>query len=468
MPEAGFIPWTPARVRVTAGLMIAMFVAALDATIVGTALPTIGRELGDFALFPLVFSGYLLTSTTTVSLWGRLADLYGRKPVLLVGLALFVGSSMLCGLAGDMLSLVLFRALQGVGAGCVLPITLTLVGDLFPLRQRARMVGFFSGMWGVAALVGPLLGAVFVATIGWRWIFEINVPVGIVSAILLWRHREPQRPATREGHIDFLGAITLTAGIGLLLWGLGAANPSAQPNWPVVVLAAALLLACVAVELRARTPLLPVDLLRSPLIGPATLAAILGGTVLFAGTAYVPLYVQGGLGRTPFEAGAAVALMSVGWPIASLVGGRILLQVGFRRLTATGTLMLVIAGLMLAIGPAGWGVAWVGAACFVCGLGLGSVMTPLLTVVQSAVPWERRGTVTALQQFARSIGGSVGVSLMGLIVAGRLKQLAGTSQELVASSVHSVFLVVLAVTVATLAVGLYILVRAPDLPDGER
>ena len=190
--------------------------------------------------------------------------------------------------------------------------------------------------------------------------------------------------------------------------------------------------------------------------------------MLFAGTAYVPLYVQGGLGRTPFEAGAAVALMSVGWPVASLVGGRILLRVGFRRLTATGTLMLVIAGLMLAIGPAAWGVAWVGAACFVCGLGLGSVMTPLLTVVQSAVPWERRGTVTALQQFARSIGGSVGVSLMGLIVAGRLKQLAGTSQELVASSMHSVFLVVLGVTVATLLVGLYILLRTPDLPDGER
>ena len=330
------------------------------------------------------------------------------------------------------------------------------------------MAGLFSAMWAVAALVGPLLGAVFVATIGWRWIFEINVPVGFVSAVLLWRHREPQRPATREGHIDFLGAVTLTAGIGLLLWGLGAGSPSAQPNWPVVILAVALLLACVAVELRAQTPLLPVDLLRSPLIGPATLAAILGGTVLFAGTAYVPLYVQGGLGRTPFEAGAAVALMSVGWPVASLVGGRILLRVGFRRLTATGTLMLVIAGLMLAIGPAAWGVAWVGAACFVCGLGLGSVMTPLLTVVQSAVPWERRGTVTALQQFARSIGGSVGVSLMGLIVAGRLKQLAGTSQELVASSMHSVFLVVLGVTVATLLVGLYILLRTPDLPDGER
>src|SRR2546430_11051953 len=206
VPETGLIPWTPARVRVTAGLMIAMFVAALDSTIVGTALPTIGREVGDFALFPLVFSGYLLTSTTTVSIWGRLADLYGRRPVLLVGLALFVGASTLCGLAGGMLSLVLFRGLQGLGAGCVLPITLTFVGDLFPLRQRARMVGLFSGMWGVAALVGPLLGAVFVATIGWRWIFEINVPLGILSAPLLRHHPAPQRPATRDSRIHHLPA----------------------------------------------------------------------------------------------------------------------------------------------------------------------------------------------------------------------------------------------------------------------
>jgi EmrB/QacA subfamily drug resistance transporter len=462
-----FIPWTPARVRVTVGLMIAMFVAALDSTIVGTALPTIGRELGDFALFPLVFSGYLLTSTTTVSIWGRLADLYSRRPVLLVGLGLFVGASMLCGLAPGMLSLVIFRALQGVGAGCVIPITLTFVGDLFPLRQRARMVGLFSGMWGVAALVGPLLGAVFVATIGWRWIFEINLPLGIVAASLLWNQREPQRPPTRRGQIDYLGAVTLTGGVGLLLWGLGAGSPSARPNWPLVAVAVGLLAACIAIELRASSPLLPIDLLRSPLIGPATLAATLGGTVLFVETTYVPLYVQNGLGRSAFEAGGAIALMSVGWPIASVVGGRVMLRVGFRRLTGAGTVMLVVAGLMLATGAPEWGVVWVGAACFVSGLGLGSVMTPLLTVIQSSVPWGRRGAVTALQQFARTIGGAVGVSLMGLIVAARVRQLAGTSREIVVSSVRPVFGVVLAITVALLMVGLFILLRRPDLPDAN-
>src|SRR5205807_10485927 len=195
------------------------------------------------------------------------------------------------------------------------------------------------------------------------------------------------------------------------------------------------------------------------------LAATLGGTVLFATTTYVPLYVQSGLGRSAFEAGAAVALMSIGWPVASVVGGRVMLRVGFRRLTGAGTAMLVVAGLMLAFGPAAWGVAWIGAACFVSGLGLGSVMTPLITVMQSSVPWGRRGAVTALQQFARTIGGAVGVSLMGLIVAARVTQLATSSHQLVASSVRPVFLVVLAITVALLAVGLFILVRTPDLPE---
>jgi EmrB/QacA subfamily drug resistance transporter len=462
--QADFVPWTPARVRVTAGLMIAMFVAALDSTVVGTALPTIGRELGDFALYPLIFSGYLLTSTTTVAIWGRLADLFGRRPVLLVGLAIFVGSSVLCGLAGGMLALVVFRALQGVGAGCVQPITLTLVGDLFPLRQRARVVGLFAGVWGIAALVGPLLGALLVATAGWRWIFELNVPVGILSALLLWNHREPERPDTRDGGVDYLGAITLTAGIALLLWGLGAGNPAAQPSWPLVGVAALLLAACLAVELRARHPVLPLDLLRHPLIGPGTLAATLGGAVLFATTTYAPLYVQGGLGGNAFEAGASIAPMSIGWPLASIVGGRIMLRVGYRQLIGAGALVLVIGTLMLAAGPASWGVLWVGAASFVIGVGLGSLLTPILAVVQSAVSWGRRGAVTALNQFSRTIGGAVGVSLLGLLVAGRVSGLAQASQALVASSVRSVFVVILAVSVATLGVGVFILLRGPELP----
>src|SRR5438270_1789824 len=165
---------------VTAGLMLAMFVAAMDATVVGTALPTIAHQLGHVELYPWIFAGYLLTGTTTVPLWGRMADLRGRKPVLLAGLAIFVGGSLLCGASQDMPQLILFRALQGVGAGCLQPVTLTIVGDIFPVAQRARLQGLFSAMWAIAAAIGPLIGGVFVVTIGWRWVFLINLPIGLV------------------------------------------------------------------------------------------------------------------------------------------------------------------------------------------------------------------------------------------------------------------------------------------------
>ena len=164
------VPWTPVLVRVMAALMVSLFVAAMDSTVVGTALPTIARELGSFEFYPWIVVGYLITGTTTVPLWGRLADIRGRKPVLLAGLAIFVMASALCAWSPSMLWLIAFRTLQGIGAGCIQPLVFTTVGDIFPLAQRARLQGFFSSMWAIAAIVGPGLGALFVSTIGWRWI----------------------------------------------------------------------------------------------------------------------------------------------------------------------------------------------------------------------------------------------------------------------------------------------------------
>src|SRR2546430_8699908 len=196
--------------------MLAMLVAAMDSSVVSTAVPSIAGELGHFTLYPWLIAGYLLTSTTTVPLWGRLADIHGRRRVLLAGLGWFLGSSILCALAPDMTWLVVFRALQGIGAGCLLPVALTAVGDLFTMEQRARIHGLFSSVWAVAALTGPALGAAFVATIGWRWIFWINAPIVLVSALLLLGLRDAP-PAAERGRLDYAGAVTLTAGIGLLL-----------------------------------------------------------------------------------------------------------------------------------------------------------------------------------------------------------------------------------------------------------
>jgi EmrB/QacA subfamily drug resistance transporter len=414
-----FIPWTPERVRWTAGLMLALLIAAMDSTIVGTALPTIGAELGNFTLYPWVFAGYLLTATTTVPLWGRLADVYGRKRVLMAGMAIFVGASVLCGSAHSMLALVLFRGLQGVGAGCLQPVTLTVVGDMFPMAQRARIQGLFSGMWAVASVIGPIMGAVFVSSIGWRWIFDVNVPAGLASAALLGSFHD--RPTTRRAAIDYPGALLLTAGVALLLFGFGSGSGGQQPQLLLILGAVVVLALFIVVEERSESPTVPLRFLRDPVIGPAILVAIFAGALLFGLTSYIPFYVQGGLGGTPYEAGAAVAPLLFGWSIVGVIAGRYMIRLGYQRLALAGTVMMLLGSAMLLVHPPIAPVVWVGVCILVIGAGLGTLNTPLLIMIQSVVGWEDRGVVTALNQFSRTIGGAVGVALMGIILESRIQ-----------------------------------------------
>jgi EmrB/QacA subfamily drug resistance transporter len=413
-----FIPWTPERVRWTAGLMLALLIAAMDSTVVGTALPTIGGELGNFSLYPWVFSGYLLTATTTVPLWGRLADLYGRKRVLMAGMAIFVGASVLCGSAHSMLALVLFRGLQGIGAGCLQPVTLTVVGDMFPMAQRARIQGLFSGMWAVASVIGPIMGAVFVSSIGWRWIFDVNVPVGLASAMLLWSFHD--RPTARRASVDYPGAVLLTAGVAMLLFGFGSGSGGGQPQWPLIAGAVVVLVLFMLVERRTESPTVPLRFLSDPVIGPAILVAIVAGTLLFGLTSYIPFYVQGGLGGTPYQAGAALAPLLFGWSIVGIVAGRFMIRVGYQRLALAGTVMMLCGSAMLLLHPLIDPVVWVGVCTLVIGAGMGTLNTPLLIMIQSVVGWEDRGAVTALNQFSRTIGGAVGVALMGILLESRI------------------------------------------------
>src|SRR5438132_1579969 len=252
-----------------AGLMLSLFVAAMDHTVVGTALPTIAKELSSFQLYPWIVAGYLITATTTVPIWGRLADIRGRRPVLLAGLLVFIVASALCAASPGMASLIAFRTLQGIGAGCIQPLVFTVVGDIFPFQQRARLQGLFSSMWAIAAIIGPALGALFVSTIGWRWIFTINLPLGLVAAALVWGYKErrPERSGSRG--LDLRGSLLLTAGVVLLLVGLGAGSRSATPNWLLVVGAVAVLVVFVRVEWGSTNPTVPLDLLRHRVIGPA-------------------------------------------------------------------------------------------------------------------------------------------------------------------------------------------------------
>ena len=452
-----------------AGLLLSMFVAAMDSTVVGTALPTIARELGEFSLYPWIFSGYLLTSTTTVPLWGRLADLHGRRRVLMVGLSLFIGASVLCGLAPGMTWLILFRALQGLGAGCIQPVTLTIVGDIFPLQQRARLQGFFSGTWALASVLGPLLGATFVSTIGWRWIFVINLPIGLAAVWMLFGYAEKRHHAGGGG-FDVFGAALLTVAIALLLYGLGTGTSDARPVWPAAAGAAVLLAAVAWWETRPGRGVVPVELLAHGVIGPAVLASMLAGVVMFGVTAYAPLFVQGALGGTAFAAGAAVAPMSLGWPVGSVTSGRLLARgVGYQSLIVAGGLGMVVGSVLLVV--VGHTVLMVGIAAAFVGLGLGLLSTPVLIVVQSAVDWARRGGATALVQFSRTIGGAVGVSLMGVLLQARLAGVAADplraggalARTSLAAGIESVFWVVLGMAVLVLVITVGILVaRRPE------
>ena len=413
-------PITREQKLVTVGLMAALAVAALDSTVVGTAMPTIIGQLGGLSEYAWVFSAYLLASTTTVPLYSRLADIHGRKPVFLLGLGLFVTGSALCGLASSMWMLIAFRTLQGLGAGAVQPISFTIAGDIFEPRQRARMQGFFSGIWGVAAIVGPAIGGLITSTVGWPWVFEINIPVGLLAAAIIGFGLH-ERVEHHRHRIDWAGAALLSASIVLLLF---AVSEGGQLFGWVSAPFAAMLVASVALlgiflrhARRVEEPLVDLDLLSVPLIRAGLGIGTLAGIVMFGLTTFVPPLVQGVQGGTAVEAGAVVAAMSIGWPVGSVVAGRALHRVGARPFVLAGG-ALILAGALATTQAIRFGsLAFATGACATVGLGMGFSSTVLMIMIQGAVPWQRRATATGLVQFSRTIGGSVGVGVMGGILA---------------------------------------------------
>ena len=406
-------------VLIIIALMLGMFLAALDTTVVGTAMPTIIGKLGGVSLYSWVFSAYLLTSTTTVPIYGKLADLYGRKPVYLVGVALFLGGSVLSGLSQSMVQLIIFRALQGVGAGAVLPITMTIIGDLFSIEQRARLQGFFSGVWGVSSVAGPALGGLITDHIDWRWVFYINVPFGIISAFLIATLLH-ENVAHRRRQIDYLGSVTLTAGITALLWGLLQGGKawawSAPESIGTFAVAAALLAIFLWQETRAAEPVLPLSLFRNRIIAVCSIAGALSGAAMFGVTSFVPLFVQGVEGGTATDAGMVVAPMSMGWPVGSIISGRLIVRFGYRLATLIGGVCLLLGGLLLVTVQDGTPRALIVVLLVLVGLGLGFTSSAFVIAVQNAVTWSQRGIATATTQFFRTIGGSIGVAVLGALL----------------------------------------------------
>jgi EmrB/QacA subfamily drug resistance transporter len=420
----------PGRERrlVTSAILLGMFLAALEATAVATAVPTAVGQLGGVAHYSWVFSAYLLTSTTTVPLFGKLADLFGRKRTYQASVAIFLVGSALCGIARSFPQLVLFRAVQGLGAGGVAPVATTIVGDIYTLEERGRIQGVFSGIWALASLVGPLLGGLITDALSWRWIFFLNIPFGLLSSMMLqrWMREETRRTAHR---LDILGTVSLTTAVTLLLLAL-LEGPEAW-GWsdPRTLGLLAGSVAGLAVflwqERRTPEPMLPLDLFQNRLIAVAGAGNFLIGALLYALTAYVPMFGQGVLGGSAVKAGSILAPILLGWPIASTLAGRLLLKVDYRPMTIAGNVMVTVGAAMLAFTRADTTGGWIMLSMMITGFGLGFVSMPYLLGVQNAVPWSRRGVATSSVQFFRNIGGAVAVAALGALLNSRLQSVAG-------------------------------------------
>src|SRR5436305_10380526 len=385
------------KIIVTIALMLGMSLAALDTTIVGTALPSIVGKLGGITLYSWVFSAYLLTSTSTVAIYGKLADLFGRKPLFLFGTAVFLIGSMASGAAQSMEQLIIFRAIQGLGAGAVLPIVLTIIGDIFALEERAKVQGLFSGVWGVSSIIGPALGGVIVDHFSWRWVFYINLPFGLLSAFLLIVSLK-ENVERKKHSIDYLGSLTLTFGIVALLFALLQGGVTwawtSLPSLGLFALAIVLIVLFLLQEARASEPILPLTLFTNRIITISSIGGVILGVVMFGITSYVPLFVQGVRGGTATSAGVTLGPLLIAWPIAAAVSGKIILRYGYRLTAGVGALLVTIGVGLVTLLQASSTLPYIVVAMLMIGTGLGLMSTAFIMYVQHAVSWNVRGVAT--------------------------------------------------------------------------
>jgi EmrB/QacA subfamily drug resistance transporter len=437
------------------GLMVTLLLAALDQTIVATALPKVVSELGGISQYSWVFTAYMLGSTVTVPLYGKLGDAHGRKPLFLIAITIFLAGSALCGLAQNMVELVVFRAIQGVGAGGLFPLTLAMVGMIIPPRDRGRYQGLIGSVFAAASIIGPLIGGFIVDNVSWRWIFYVNLPVGgVAMAVILVTM--PKRPYKQEHSIDWLGAAVLALGTTSLLLGLvwgGRDYPWGSAQVVGSLVAAIVILAAFALwERRVREPILPFDLMRNETVASSVACMALVGAAMFGTISFVPLFVQGVIGTSATSSGVVLTPLMLGAVITSFLSGQLVSRTGRYRPNALVGPILLGVGLLLL-----WrmnvhttnGIA--ARDMVIAGVGLGMIMQIFVLSIQNSVPRRAMGTATALSQFSRSIGATLGVTLMGVIVNQNLPpsvRVEGTAihrlppagREALANALHPAFL----------------------------
>lgn len=414
---------------VTAAILLSMFMTAIEITIVATAMPRIVSELGGFAFLSWVFSSYLLTQVVSIPIYGKLADLYGRKPVFTCGVVIFLISSVLCGLATSMTQLILFRFLQGIGGGAVQPIGATMIGDLYQPHERHKVQGYTGSVFAISSLVGPALGAFIVELGHWSWIFYLNVPLGLGALFILHMYlHEEKHP--RKHRLDFGGALLMVIGISVLMLALLEGGTV----WPWIswqTAACLFVFACffaalLWVESKVKEPILPLWIFKHPLIVVAGIATFLNGALMIGYSAMIPTHVQGVLGQSAIAGGLALSAMSIGWPLASYFSGRVILKTGYKKAAIGGAFALLLGTLgVLLFGHTT--AVFVAMPIFLVGVGLGIQSNAYVITIQSSVPWNERGVATANNIFMRTLGSSVGVAAFGGVlnstITGKLKGL---------------------------------------------
>ena len=408
------------RAIITVGLMLGMMITAMESTVVSTAMPTVIGALHGIQLYPWVFSAYLLASTTTVPIYGKVADLFGRRRVFLFATALFLIGSMLSGAAHSMPQLIFFRAIQGLGAGGVLPITLTIIGDLYSLHERPRVQALFTSMWGVSSLGGPVIGAFITEAFSWRWVFYVNLPIGLVSALLVGLFLKESGRQTSGSRINVAGLLLFSGSVvGLLAWLLQGGSNGRWLSPPMLALLGvtlALSTAFVWQERRAAEPMLPPILFTNPILASTTIGNLLIGVMLYAVDSYMPLFMQGVRGGNAHSASQVLTPLVLAWSLSAYVGGKALVRFGFRPVAAVGIACMMVASASMALMTATTATTVIVLTMVLLGIGLGFCSMTFLVTAQNAVPWNQRGVVTAASQFFRSMSGTLGVGALGAVL----------------------------------------------------
>ncbi len=404
---------TTNRALVMVAVVLAMLLAAIEATIVATAMPNIADQLGGFSYYGWVFSAYLLMQAVTTPLFGKLADIFGRKPVFVGGVSVFMLGSACCALSTSMPQLVAFRFLQGMGAGAVVPIGVTLAGDLYTLAERPRIQAYMSSVWGVSSILGPLTGGLIVEHAGWPWIFWLNLPIGTVAVVMIWSFlHEEVEPRSRS--LDLAGAGLLLVGLSSLMLALSFANP-----W-LLLLAVTCGFLFVRQELRAEDPVVHLDLWSNSLVWRGNLTVLMIGVAMLGLIGFMPTYVQGVLGYSPMVAGFTVSAMCIGWPLAAVASGHLLLRVPLPTLVRAGSLVCLCGSFWIVLTHAR-GPLWAGLGCFLVGVGFGVLNTSFLVMIQSTVPWAQRGVATSGNMLMRNLGNSLGTTVLGAVLNHRME-----------------------------------------------